>query len=969
MAKKVEQLPAQPSPSGSALIVISEAGVSKKSTIDEILAGVRSEIDTDLSGKLDANPLITAKTATKITYDANGLVTGGTSATTGDINDITDRRYVTDAQLLSLAEMETLIDSDGNLVLATPGAGIILTSPSGDEFHLNVNDEGSFVDMSGFVTVRDGKYWLKGAEYRGVGFNFFDLAWSSKSDITTIMDYTLGVGGNELRFWLYDSGKPPTDSAGNFRFLDYEADYDNNLFTNFDFETDTADWTLQSGWTRSSDYAYENGFSIKGVNTSGFNGMLSDPITVTDNTDYVLTFYYKQAEHLSGNRPIVSIRESNGTTEIKNGGSLANTPANTSGGWERKQVSFNSGVNTEITVKVLNNNGSVTFYYDYFCLNVQGAPFLSPRESQFELLDFVFDEARKRGLKLRPSFADNTTNYNTKQTYVNWANSIYGAGLSTASPYIGFFTSVYTKQIYKDFLSLVLNRKNTINGVIYKEDTTVKNWELGNELRLDRNDPSGINSINSANIALLSGPNGWADEMSTYIVETLGAKQLVSFGSMSHEYEYKVGDTIYNGSYYGVSAKILAQRQHIHILDFHLYPTQDAQQTELYGALERDIVSYGQKVANKPAPIKQTGTAVTSKVITLNAPSVVDDEFVVHLVFSSTPGSTPTVTDSAGNTYNLDSITNSNTRYHYSGPQVAGGATTITATWTGSRNITAYVDEISGRENANNARSREGLEAQLLDWIELGKQYGKPADITETGLSNDINDRNNYHYPLQPRLDYFDALFTFWFENGGASIDIWSAFTTGGSSYSINLGDKNGEAVTDNSNDTNLNKLITSWNVKLMHDIPKSQMVRDIRYAESELSPRTFDGDYQGITQQGTAGQVLAFGDLIYLDDSDSRWRLADANLGETYDKKLGICLIEADGNGESIKVLIFGTIRADSVFPTFTPGKPVFMSETAGDVSNSKPTTTGAAHRIVGFADTTDQLSFQPDGHFTYVS
>ena len=45
-----------------------------------------------------SNTAITAGTKTKITYDAKGLVTNGTDATTADIADSVNKRYVTDAQ-------------------------------------------------------------------------------------------------------------------------------------------------------------------------------------------------------------------------------------------------------------------------------------------------------------------------------------------------------------------------------------------------------------------------------------------------------------------------------------------------------------------------------------------------------------------------------------------------------------------------------------------------------------------------------------------------------------------------------------------------------------------------------------------------------------------------------------------------------------------------------------------------------
>jgi hypothetical protein len=58
----------------------------------------QTDLQTALDGKVDENTAITGATKTKITYDAKGLVTAGADATTADIADSTNRRYVTDAQ-------------------------------------------------------------------------------------------------------------------------------------------------------------------------------------------------------------------------------------------------------------------------------------------------------------------------------------------------------------------------------------------------------------------------------------------------------------------------------------------------------------------------------------------------------------------------------------------------------------------------------------------------------------------------------------------------------------------------------------------------------------------------------------------------------------------------------------------------------------------------------------------------------
>jgi hypothetical protein len=60
----------------------------------------QTDLQTALDGKVDENSPITGATKTKITYDAKGLVTAGADATTADIADSTDKRYVTDAQLV-----------------------------------------------------------------------------------------------------------------------------------------------------------------------------------------------------------------------------------------------------------------------------------------------------------------------------------------------------------------------------------------------------------------------------------------------------------------------------------------------------------------------------------------------------------------------------------------------------------------------------------------------------------------------------------------------------------------------------------------------------------------------------------------------------------------------------------------------------------------------------------------------------
>ena len=124
------------------------------------------------------------------------------------------------------------------------------------------------------------------------------------------------------------------------------------------------------------------------------------------------------------------------------------------------------------------------------------------------------------------------------------------------------------------------------------------------------------------------------------------------------------------------------------------------------------------------------------------------------------------------------------------------------------------------------------------------------------------------------------------------------------------------------------------------------------------------DGKYSGITETGTAGATLAFGDLCYLAVADSRWELAKADVAATSKGKLGICVLAAASDGSATTMLMYGKVRADTAFPTFTVGAPVFISAaTAGDVTSTAPTgTTDFVVRIIGSASTADSLFFNPD-------
>lgn len=130
------------------------------------------------------------------------------------------------------------------------------------------------------------------------------------------------------------------------------------------------------------------------------------------------------------------------------------------------------------------------------------------------------------------------------------------------------------------------------------------------------------------------------------------------------------------------------------------------------------------------------------------------------------------------------------------------------------------------------------------------------------------------------------------------------------------------------------------------------------------------DGAFCGITEAGTAGATLAFGDLCYLAVADSRWELTDADAASTSGGvKLGICVLAAAADGDPTVMLLWGKVRADAAFPTLTVGAPAYVSTTAGDIQVAQPSGTDDVVRVVGYGNTADELYFTPSQDYITVT
>jgi hypothetical protein len=123
------------------------------------------------------------------------------------------------------------------------------------------------------------------------------------------------------------------------------------------------------------------------------------------------------------------------------------------------------------------------------------------------------------------------------------------------------------------------------------------------------------------------------------------------------------------------------------------------------------------------------------------------------------------------------------------------------------------------------------------------------------------------------------------------------------------------------------------------------------------------DEKYSGIVINGTAGATIAVGDLISPSGTSNKWVLADAGVitAASGDCRglIGICVLAA-GDTDATKILVYGKVRS-AAFPAFTVNAQYFVSETAGAITATIPTSLDHTIRCIGHAVTAEDLLFNP--------
>jgi hypothetical protein len=149
-------------------------------------------------------------------------------------------------------------------------------------------------------------------------------------------------------------------------------------------------------------------------------------------------------------------------------------------------------------------------------------------------------------------------------------------------------------------------------------------------------------------------------------------------------------------------------------------------------------------------------------------------------------------------------------------------------------------------------------------------------------------------------------------------------------------------------------------------DINASAAIDQSKLAGLDATPtpdHTINGPQ---TNDVLAGYTTAIGDLVYL-DPNGRWEEADADATGTSISLLGIAM-EVKSDGAAVNVALSGSFIVDASW-SFGVGVPLYVSNTLGAITATKPTGSGDVVRTVGYALTATTIFFAPSSDYVTLA
>jgi hypothetical protein len=111
------------------------------------------------------------------------------------------------------------------------------------------------------------------------------------------------------------------------------------------------------------------------------------------------------------------------------------------------------------------------------------------------------------------------------------------------------------------------------------------------------------------------------------------------------------------------------------------------------------------------------------------------------------------------------------------------------------------------------------------------------------------------------------------------------------------------------------------------------------------------------------SGEALNQWDLVYLNNADGKWWKADADLSAAAGKAWGAVTEGVAGADELVDVVVSGIIRNDAW--NWNIGVDLYVSDTAGALTETAPATTGDVVKLVARTLSDDEIYLDVTNHF----
>ncbi len=217
---------------------------------------------------------------------------------------------------------------------------------------------------------------------------------------------------------------------------------------------------------------------------------------------------------------------------------LSSTP------WEQANAvktikAMGGNVTRSYTIPVANGNNASTAYVT----GVDAEGNLTFNEDALVGLDSMLNICNKEGIRLIVPFVDHWHWIGGMDGYCKLAGITISTTSSLDPNAWQFYTDETAKGLFKQMITHLMDRTNSITGIKYKDDPSVICWETGNEL-------AAYDSTSAPKF-----PQAWTTEMAAH-VKSLGVNQLLLDGKMDATSESLkdpnidiLGSHYYTGSY------------------------------------------------------------------------------------------------------------------------------------------------------------------------------------------------------------------------------------------------------------------------------------------------------------------------------------------------------------------------------------------------------------------------------------